>query len=121
AWQASAQTMPGPPALETIATRLPAGAGCAQSSVATSNSSCTVSTRTTPACSNSASTVTSEADSNAPVREAAARAPAAERPPFTATIGFARLTRRAMRAKRGGFPERLEVEQHDVGVGVLLP
>ncbi len=72
---ASAHRIPGPPALVTIATRLPRGADCDDSSAATSNSSPSVSVRITPAWRNSASTVTSEAASSAPgVRRGRARA-----------------------------------------------
>ena len=60
--------------------------------------------RITPACSNSESTVTSEAEISAPVCDDVARAPAAERPLLTATIGFLRATRRATRANLRGFP-----------------
>ena len=67
--------MPGPPAFVTIATRLPAGSGWLASSEATSKSSASVSVRTTPACRNSESTVTSEAaDERAGVRRGGARA-----------------------------------------------
>ena len=60
--------------------------------------------RTTPAWRNSASTVTSEAASRAPAGDELARAPAAERPLLTATIGLRRPTRRAIREKRRGLP-----------------
>ena len=73
--QASAQGIPGPPALVSTATRSPRGSGWRASSPATSNISPTVSARSTPACANSASTVTSEAASSAPVCDDA-RAPA---------------------------------------------
>ena len=58
----------------------------------------------TPASWNSASTTVSLAAS-APVCDAAARAPDPERPALTATIGFCRLTRRAICRKRSGFPK----------------
>ena len=80
------------------------GTGWFASSEATSNSSARVSVRITPACSNSASTVTSEAATSAPVCDDVARAPAAERPLLTATIGFVRATRRAIRANLRGLP-----------------
>ena len=64
------------------------GAAGAASSAATSKSSPSVSARMTPAWRKSASTVTSEAASSAPVCEPAARAPAAERPDLTARIGL---------------------------------
>jgi len=60
--------------------------------------------RITPAWWNRASTVTSEAASRAPVWEALARAPAAERPLLTTSTGLARATRRAVRANLRGLP-----------------
>ena len=119
--QASAQRIPGPPALVTITTREPRGGGCEESSAATSNSSPSVSVRITPAWRNSASIVTSEAASSAPVCD----------------DGCPRTRRRAAALDRDdrlavadspGDPgelarvsERLEVEQDHVGVRVLLP
>ena len=100
----SAHRMPRPPAFVTMATRSPFGGGWFARIVATSNISSSVSVRITPAWRNRASTVTSEAASSAPVWEAAARAPAALRPDFTAMIGLRRLTSRASRANRRGFP-----------------
>ncbi len=102
--QASAQRIAGPPALVMIPTRRPLGSGWFASSEATSNSSASVSVRTTPACRNSASTVTSEAAIRAPVWDEVARAPAAERPLFTTAIGFLRPTRRAISENFFGFP-----------------
>ena len=75
--QASAQRIPGPPALVRIATRRPLGGGWLASSAATSNISSSVSVRITPHWRNRASTVTSEAASSAPVCELVARAPPA--------------------------------------------
>ncbi len=60
--------------------------------------------RMTPAWRKSASTVTSEAATSAPVCDAVASAPARERPLLTATIGLVRPTRRASREKRRGLP-----------------
>ena len=102
--QASAARMPGPPALVTIATRPPLGTGCCASSEATSNSSSSVFVRITPACSNRAST-TASLDASAPVCEDAARAPAADRPDLTATIGLIRATRRAIWLNLRGLPK----------------
>ena len=102
--QASAQATPGPPALVSTATRSPRGSGWRASSPATSNISPTVSARSTPACANSASTVTSDAASSAPVCDDAARRPAAVRALLTATIGLAVVIRRAIRPNRRGFP-----------------
>ena len=42
---------------------------------------------------------------SAPVCDPAARLPGRERPLFTATIGFSRATRRAMRENFRGFPK----------------
>ena len=74
------------------------------SSDATSKNSDSVSVRTTPAWWNSASTVTSDAPTRAPVCERLARAPAADRPLLTAMIGFVRPTRRAIRENLRGLP-----------------
>ena len=101
--QASAHSIPGPPVLVSTATRSPRGSGWRASSPATSNISPTVSARSTPACANKASTVTSAADSSAPVRDHAAGRPAV-RALLTATIGFAAVIRRATRANLRGFP-----------------
>ena len=101
--QASTARMPGPPALVTIATRRPAGSGCASRHAATSNISSIVSARITPDCWNSALTATSLAASAA-VWLPAARDPARVRPAFTATIGLVRAIRRAMRPNRRGLP-----------------
>ena len=92
----------GPPALVTIATRAPRERAGWSAAAATLNRSCRVSVRITPACSNSASTVTSEADSSAPVCEEVARAPAAERPLLTTSNGLRRANRGAMRANLRG-------------------
>ncbi len=102
--QVSAHRMPRPPAFVTIATRSPAGGGWFARRVATSNISSSVSVRMIPVCRNSASTVVSLAASSAPVCEALARAPAALRPLFTATIGLRLPIRRARRANRRAFP-----------------
>ncbi len=87
----------------STATRRPLGTGWSARRAATSNSSSRVSVRITPVWWKRASTATSRLAS-APVWEEAARAPAEERPDFTATMGFLRAMRRAMRAKRRGFP-----------------
>ena len=94
--------IPGPPALVSTATRRPSGSGWLASIDATSSISARLSVRITPACRKRASTVTSEAASIAPVWELVARAPAAERPLFTTTIGFTLPTRGATREKRRG-------------------
>jgi len=57
----------------------------------------------TPACRNSASTLADDS-LGAAVCLLAARAPATERPPFTATMGLERDTRRAIRPNLRGFP-----------------
>src|SRR5579859_6844686 len=108
--------IPGPPALVTIATRSPRGIGWLESRAVTENSSCRVSTRITPACWKRASTVTSEADSRAPVCEAVARAPALDRDQRLAAREAGSDAREPARVA-----ERLQVQQGDLGVGVLLP
>jgi hypothetical protein len=65
--------------------------------------------------------VTSEADSKAPVCEAVARAPTADRPDFRATIGFERPIARAKCADLRGLPKRLQVQQDDVGARIRVP
>ena len=100
AWQASAQRIPGPPALVTIATRSPRGHGLRRRAARrrrTARPACRCGSRRPGR--NSASTVTSEAASSAPVCEAVARAPAAERPLLTATIGLLRAEARARSAR----------------------
>ena len=101
---ASVAMIPGPPAFVMIATRLPFGTGWFASSIDMSKSSSIVSVRITPVCRKTASTAVS-APARAPVCDDAARAPAALRPLFTATIGFFRATRRAICANRRGFPK----------------
>ncbi len=58
----------------------------------------------TPHCASSDSTAMS-APASAPVCEAAALAPAAVRPDFTARMGLVAVTRRAICTKRFGFPK----------------
>jgi hypothetical protein len=101
---ASANRMPGPPAFVTTPTRRPAGTGCVDRRAVTSKSSSRVLVRITPACANSASTATSRLASAAEWLEAA-RVPAADRPDFTATIGFRRATSGAIRANFRGLPK----------------
>ena len=117
---ASAARMPGPPALVRIATRRPRGTGWWARSVATSNSSSSVFVRMMPACRNSASTIAS-LEASAPVCDAAARAPAADRPALTAMIGLRRATRRAIRLKCARVAEALEVEEDRPRCAVLAP
>ena len=112
---------PGPPALVTIATRSPRGTGWALSREVTASISCSVSVRITPAWLNSASTVTSEAASSAPVWEEVARAPAAERPLLTAIKGFRRANRAGDAAELAGVAKRFQVEQRHVCALILLP
>ncbi len=101
--QASTARMPGPPALVTTPTRPPFGSGWASRQAAMSNISSIVSARMTPDCRNNASTASSVAASAA-VWPLAARVPACVRAALTATIGFERVTRRAIRANRRGLP-----------------
>src|SRR5215210_4974021 len=101
--QASAARMPSPPALVSSAARRPRGAGWLESSAATSTSSSSVAARITPAWWKSASTAASE-PASAAVWELAARAPAAVVPLLSASTGFERAMRCAIRPKRRGLP-----------------
>ena len=85
---------PGPPALVTIDSRLPAGRGCLASTSETMNSSLIESTRRTPARRNAASRTSSE-PVNEPVWDAAALAAWAVRPGLITMIGLVSATSRA--------------------------
>ena len=118
---ASAHMIPGPPAFVTIATRLPDGMGWLAISEATSNSSPSVSVRTTPACSKSESTVTSDAaEQRAGVRGGSACA-------RRRTAALDREDRLRARDPAGDpaelarVSERLQIQQHQVGALVGLP
>ena len=101
---ASAAMMPGPPALVTMASRLPRGRGWWAKAMATSNSASTLGTRRAPAWAMSAS-VASSVPASAPVWLAAARCPAPVRPDFTMHTGLTRLTSRQISTKRAGLPK----------------
>ena len=101
---ASAHRIASPPAFVTTATRPPRGSGCDESIAAASRNSERLRARSTPAWRKSASTATSEL-ANAAVCDTAARAPAAVAPPFNASTGFFRATRRAILPKRNGLPK----------------
>ena len=90
--------------LETIATRLPAGSGWQASSATASMSSPRLAVVMMPAWPNSASWVT-RGVAAAAVCEAAARWPAADRPPTTVSTGIRCPTRRAVRANLRGLPK----------------
>src|SRR5215472_5940112 len=100
---ASAASAPAPPALDTIATRRPAGSGCAARNAAASTSSPRLCVAMMPAWPNSASCVTRRGP-DAAVCDSAARRPAADRPPTTVSTGILWPTRRAVRANPRGFP-----------------
>ena len=120
ATHASAARIPGPPPLLTIATRRPRGSGWCASRIAVSKSSSSVSTRITPAWRNSASTATSGAASaavcDAGAARAGRRASALHRHDRLRPRDAAREARELARV-----PERLEVQQDHVGVGIVLP
>ena len=101
--QASAASTPAPPALDTTATRRPAGQGWQDRNAAVPISSPRLSVAMTPACSNSASRVTSGVAAAA-VCDFAARWPSADRPPTTVSTGIWRPTRRAVVANLRGLP-----------------
>jgi hypothetical protein len=83
---------------------LPRGTGWWLNAIARSNISSTVSTRITPHWRSSAS-VAASVPASAPVWDEAARAPARDRPDFTAMMGFFRVISRASCVKRRGFPK----------------
>src|SRR5664279_1822540 len=97
--------MPGPPELPTTATRLPRGNGWSQSTLAASSICSIVSTLSTPAWVNRASTTTSDAAA-AGVWERPACCPAGDRPALMAMIGLLAETLRAIprRAAGGSLP-----------------
>src|SRR5665811_2397301 len=108
---ASAARMPGPPPLVRMATRPPAGNGWFASRDATSKNSPSVSVRTTPAWWKRASTVTSDAPISAPVCDDVARAPAADRPLFTA----------GEPGELARVANRFEIEGDDGARGIVFP
>ena len=112
--------MPRPPAFVSTPTRRPRGSGWLESSAAASISSSSVRARRTPAWRKSASTARSERGERGGVR---ARGPGAG----ARAAGLQREDRLvpgdALRdaGERARVAERLEVEQHEVGVVVLVP
>src|SRR5512144_2068257 len=74
----------------------------------------------TPAWRNSASTVAAGVAAAA-VCERAARDPAGELPPFIATIGLWRESRRAIRANFRGLPKDSQVQHDHSRADVLFP
>ena len=110
---ASVHRIAGPPAFVTMATRLPGGSGWRLSTAATSNISRDRVGTHHARMPEERVDVMSGAASSAPVCEAAARWPAAERPLLTATTGFGR--QRCGRCERTSrVSERLEVEDDHV-------
>ena len=85
-----------------------------------SNSCSSVSTRTTPAWRNSSSTATS-GFASAAVCEAARASRPAVRPLLTARIGLRARYAPRQPGELAWVAERLEVQQDDVGVGIVLP
>ena len=101
--QASAASAPAPPALDTIATRLPAGSGWQASSAAVSTSSPRLLVAMTPAWSNMASWLISGVAAAAACE--AARWPAGDRPPTIVSTGIRCATRRAVPPNLRGLPK----------------
>ncbi len=103
--QESWVSRPSESELPTTATRSPAGSGCSASSSPVSKSSVMVSTRTTPACWKSASTVTSRSpEAVGGTAWPGGRLPVC-RAPLTTTIGLAWASRRAIRVNLRGLPK----------------
>ena len=84
---ASAVTTPHPPAVVRIATRLPRGSGDVAKNAAASKASSTPAARTMPSWRHSPEN-TSSFDAKAPVWLDAARAPSADAPPLSNTMGL---------------------------------
>ena len=118
--QASAARMAGPPELVTMATLRPCGSGWCDSRFATSKSCSSVSMRMTPAWRNRASVATSRL-ARAPVCEVAAREPAAAPPALQRQDRLRHRDPAGKSRELARVPERLEVQQDDVGRRVLLP
>ena len=98
--QASAASTPAPPTLHAIATVRPEGGGWVASSAVAPISSPKLGVAMIPACSNSASLVTSGVATPA-VCDAAARWPASLRPACTVSTGIFSPTRRRSPNLRG--------------------
>ena len=114
------QRMPRPPAFVSTATRRPGGSGCVDSSAATSISSSSERARMTPAWWKSASTAASE-PASAAVWELAARAPVAGRAALQREDRLPSGDPTGEPAEPARIAERLEVEEHDVRLVVVLP
>ena len=119
-WAASAARMPGPPELPMTTTRRPGGSGWSHRIRAASSICSMVSTRSTPACSNIASTTTSEAAAAA-VCDSPARWPAADRPGLDRDDRLARGDRPRDTGELAGVAERLQIQRHHPGAVVVLP
>src|SRR5581483_2199748 len=117
ATRASAASTAGPPALVTIISLGPRVRGCRFNSSAMSNSSATVSTRSTPQRRKAASS-TSSAPVIAPVCETAALAAAAVRPALT-TMGFRERHLARRRQKGPDIAHRFHVQQDAAGGRVI--
>ena len=117
---ASAASTAAPPALPMMASPRPPSAGWSASRAPQSSNSSSVSTRITPAWLNSASTTMSGLASAA-VCDAAARDPAVLRPDFTDDDRRGARHDRRHSGKHARIPERLEVQQDDPRLAVLVP
>ena len=118
---ASAQRMPRPPAFVSTATRRPRGSGWRESSDGGVE-------RAPRACRRAARPPGGRARRprrpSRRARRCASRPPSARRsvvPPFIARIGFRRATRPRDARELARVAERLEVEQDEVGLRVVLP
>ena len=118
--QASAARIAGPPALDRIATRGPAGSGWCASSAATSNSSSSVAVRMTPACAEQRVDDHVARGQRAGVRRGRSRA----RPRSAGLDGDDRLLLGDAAGdlrEPARITEALEVQQDDVGSRIVGP
>ena len=97
------------------------GSGCDASSAATSSSSRSCRCGSRRPGRRARRRVASDAATSAPVCEPAARAPAADRPALTATIGLVRADAARDAREAARVAERLEIQRDHVGRRVLLP
>ena len=113
---------PGPPALVTIASRLPAGQRLVGKRMAVLNSSSMLSTRRMPASRKTASQ-TASSPASEPVWLAAASAPCGVRPDLMARIGLAPVAARDPPRRLdqpAAVAELLQVQQDHVGLLVVV-
>ena len=119
--QASAQRIPSPPAFVSTPTRRPRGSGWLESSARHVDQ---LLERPRPQTRPPGGRARRRPPRSRPAQPCASSppcAPAAVAPALSARIGLRRATRRERRRELARVAERLEVEQHDVRLRVVLP